>query len=83
MYDHPSYIFDTIKADQERLDRANELHRSIIEHPERVVPRPSRIAGTLRGWFRAARRDAAASAAAVCEACGVDGEVAARPAPAR
>ncbi len=64
MYEHPSYIYNTVMVEQERIDRANELRRIIAENPERIVTRRRPVLARVREWFGAERTDAAAAAVA-------------------
>lgn len=64
MYEHPSYIYNTVLVEQERIDRQNELRRIIAENPERVVRRRGPVLSRVSGWFRTRQADAAASGVA-------------------
>ncbi|MGO2747671.1 hypothetical protein [Microbacterium sp.] len=59
MFEHPSYTYSVIVADQQLVDRANELRLAVAEHPEQVVPRAHPFRDRVRGWFHARRADAA------------------------
>ncbi|WP_259064422.1 hypothetical protein [Microbacterium sp. AK031] len=63
MYEHPSFTYNTILVEQERVDRANELRRVIAENPSRIVPRAHPVRDRIRGWFSVRRADAAAQSA--------------------
>lgn len=82
MYEHPSYIYNTVMVEQERIDRANELRRIIAESPERIVTRRRPVLTRVREWFGVERTDAAAAAVA-SDSARVIGDPAPRPAHAR
>lgn len=63
MYEHPSFTYNSIVVEQERVDRANELRRVIAENPSRIVPRAHPVLDRIRGWFGVRRADAATAAA--------------------
>lgn len=64
MYEHPSFTYSRFAVEQERMDRANELRRTIAENPSRIVPRAHPVLDRMRGWFGRRQADAAASAPA-------------------
>lgn len=82
MFEHPSFTYNTIAAEQERVDRANELRRVIAANPSRVVPRTHPVLDRMRGWLGVRRVDAAVPGAA-SGGQRVVGDNAARPAHAR
>lgn len=63
MYEHTSLMYDTIVADQQRIDRANELRRFVAENSSRVIPRERPIFSWVRRLFGIGRADAAMPAA--------------------
>jgi len=87
MYEHTSFTYDTIVAEQKRVDRANELRRVIAESPQRVEPRERRLPSRIRGLLGIGRADAAAqvtsSSSAPAEGSRVTREHTAQPVHAR
>ncbi|WP_194421316.1 hypothetical protein [Microbacterium abyssi] len=82
MYEHPSYIHNTILVEQERIDRENELRRIITENPDRVIRRRGSVLSRVSGWFRTRQADAAASVVAADSPRAIC-DTTARPAHAR
>ena len=64
MFEHPQVTYDAIVAEQQRIDRANELRRIIADNPERVVLRQHPILDRLRNVIPRGRTNAATKAVA-------------------
>lgn len=82
MFEYPSFTYSSIVAEQERVDRANELRRIIAENPSRVVKRERSLLVRMRDWFGTRRADAATPAAS-SDTPRVISEQTAQPAHAR
>jgi len=64
MYEHPSFTYNRVVVEQERVDRANELRRVVAENSSRIMPRAHPVRDRIRGWFGVSRADAATPVAA-------------------
>lgn len=48
MFEHTSFTYDMIVAEQERVDRANEMRRIVSENPSRIVRRERPFVAWMR-----------------------------------